>query len=303
MKVLSFDIGVKNLAWCLTGDSVGDCSASWSVLDWGVWDLRFDLAEEPMRPEFCCKKTQSGKDCNREPTHVEISGGTIIGGLCKCHMKHSGASYTSEDIKSLKSMSMSALKTRAAVFEIDTRRKLKREIQSAISERMERWYLHKIPPLKKSKTIPLPLIHKRILERLQDIHIRVDKVVIENQPVRMNAMMKSVQMILWTTLRMKMIEQGIVEPDVTFVNASKKLTVIPNPSAHDDRCYTIMSTQEASRQARGRSYADRKRESILRVEQLLTLSGQTQHLEWFKSNSKRDDLADCLLMCLGGTTV
>ena len=303
MKVLSFDIGVKNLAWCLTGDSVGDCSASWSVLDWGVWDLRVDLADEPMRPEFCREKTQSGKECNREPVWVEISDGDILGGLCKCHRKHSGAIYTSENIKELKSISVSALKNRATAMGIDTRRKLKRELQSGISEQMEQWYLHKIPPLKKSKTIPLPLIHRRILERLQDIHIRVDKVVIENQPVRMNAMMKSVQMVLWTTLRMKMIEHGIEEPDVTFVNASKKLTVIPNVSAPDDKCYTILNTREASRQARGRSYADRKRESIFRVEQLLTLSGQTQHLDWFKSNSKKDDLADCLLMCLGGTSV
>jgi hypothetical protein len=301
MKVLSFDIGVKNLAWCLTGDSVGDCSASWSVLDWGVWDLRVDLSDEPLRPDFCREKTLTGKDCNREPMWVEISGGTILGGLCKCHMKHSGVPYTTEDIRGLKNLSMSSLKTRAATMGIETRRKLKREIQSEISEKMERWYLHKIPVLKKSKTIPLPLIHMRILERLRDIHIRVDKVVIENQPVRMNAMMKSVQMILWTTLRMKMIENGIEKPDVTFVNASKKLTVVPSTSVTNDKCYSILNTREATRQARGRSYADRKRESILRVEQLLTLSGQTRHLEWFKSNSKKDDLADCLLMCLGTT--
>ncbi len=303
MKVLSFDIGVKNLAWCLIGDSVGDCSANWSVLDWGVWDLRVDLADEPMRPETCHLHTKSGKDCTREPVWVEISNGEVIGGICKCHGKHSSAPHTSEDIKALRTLSVSALRTLANRMGIETRRKLKREIQSEISQRMEQWYLHKIPPLKKSKTIPLHLIHNRIIERLRDIHTDVDKVVIENQPVRMNAMMKSVQMILWSTLRMKMLENGNDNPDVTFVNASKKLTVIPDISASNSRCYYILSTRDAVRQARGRSYADRKREGILRVEQLLTISGQTQHLEWFKSNSKKDDLADCLLMCLGGTTI
>jgi len=301
MKVLSFDIGVKNLAWCLTGDSVGDCSASWSVLDWGVWDLRVDLEDEPMRPESCRAKTQAGNPCNRDPVWVELSGGNILGGLCKCHGKHSETTYTSEDIKALKSLSVSALRTRASEMGIDSRRKLKKEIQSLISDKMTQWYLHKIPPLKKSKTIPLSLIHKRITERLCDIHTRVDKVVIENQPVRMNAMMKSVQMILWTTLRMKMVEQGISEPDVSFINASKKLTIQPDASAPAHRCYQILSTREASAQARGRSYAHRKQESIQRVAQLLTISGQTQHLGWFKSNSKRDDLADCLLMCLSAT--
>jgi hypothetical protein len=301
MKVLSFDIGVKNLAWCLTGDNVGESTACWSILDWGVWDLRIDLENEPMRPEQCIMSTNSGKPCNREPHWVEISGGVIIGGLCKCHGKHSGAPYTSEHIKSLRKMSVSALRNRATDMTIDTRRKLKGEILSEISNKMESWYLYKIPPLKKSKTIPLPLIHKRILERLQDIHINVDKVVIENQPVRMNAMMKSVQMILWTTLRIKMMDRGIVDPDVTFINASRKLTVIPDLTAPNRDCFHILSSRDATRQARGRSYADRKRESIQRVEQLLTMSGQTQHLDWFKQNSKRDDLADCLLMCLSGS--
>lgn len=297
MKVLSFDIGIKNLAWCLAGDD-SSSTKPWVVLDWGVWDLRIDLENEPMRPEMCYAKTNTGKDCNREPSYVELSGNTIIGGLCKCHSKQSKAPFNSDNISSLRTMSVSALRNKCTEYGIDTRRRLKKEMLNELTEYMKRWCLHKIPPLKKSKTISLDVIHKRIIERIRDIHIRVDKVVIENQPVKMNAMMKSIQIILWTTLRMKMMDEGIPEPDVTFINASKKLTVVPNETTDTGLCYDILTPREAVLYARGRSYADRKHESILRVEKLLTYTHQLEHLTWFRSNSKKDDLADCLLMCL-----
>lgn len=40
--------------------------------------------------------------------------------------------------------------------------------------------------------------------------------------------MKSVQMILWTTLRTLMIQKGNDNPNIHFVNADKKLLVFPN---------------------------------------------------------------------------
>jgi len=338
MRVLSFDVGIKNLAWCLletlpppiasasasslssvadvegiSGDAVPvhptpkpksreECvDVCWKVHDWGVWDLRMDTEDERFHPACCMEKTGSGKDCNREPVYVDMSGGECLGGICKIHARRTTVPYTSDDIKGVSKKMLGDLRKMAEEFGLDVRGKLKKEIISGITEAMSRRYLFKIPAFKKAKTVTLGDIHDRIIQRIQDIHSSADVVLIENQPVKMNAAMKSVQMILWTTLRSRMLENGTgtCAPDIRFINASKKLMVLPD----NQTPYwgiRIMDNTTATRLARERNYAERKHESIARVEYLLRISSQKDHLEWFLANSKKDDLADCLLMCLYG---
>jgi hypothetical protein len=328
MRVLSFDVGIKNLAWCLLEtrqitpdvsssftdvgmgvdvDAIMDVSARrhdtvnvcWKVHDWGVWDLRLDSEDERFHPTCCVGKTGSGKDCNREPIFVDISNGECLGGLCKIHSKKTNVPYTSEDIKGVSKKSLAELRKMAEDYGIDSKGKLKKEIVAGITEVMSHRYLYKIPALKKAKTVTLGDIHDRIIQRIRDIHCTADVVLIENQPVKMNAAMKSVQMILWTTLRSRMLEGGMENPDIRFINANKKLMVIPD--THTPLWgVRIMDNTTATRLARERNYAERKNESKTRVEYLLKVSSQKEHLDWFLSNSKRDDLADCLLMCLYG---
>ena len=300
MRVLSFDVGIKNLAWCLiesrTVDAVYDPSSyCWGILDWGVWDLRMDIEDELYHPECCREKTSSGKDCKKEPIYVDISNGISLGGLCKTHYGHCNSPYTSENIREVSKMTMSALHKKASEMSIASKGKMKKEIISDICSVITQRYLCKIPPLKKAKSITLADIHDRIIQRLRDIHYTSDIVLIENQPVRMNAAMKSVQMILWTTLRDRMLQQGVLVPDVRFINANKKLMVVPDDSKWG---VTIVDHKIAVSMAKDRKYAERKSESIMRVEKILC--NQSEHLEWFKGHSKRDDLADCLLMCLFG---
>ena len=107
--------------------------------------------------------------------------------------------------------------------------------------------------------------------------------------------MKTIQIILWTSLREKMILSGIENPKIRFVNASKKLTVKPN----DEQPWLFEIDRQFN--PRLKEYSQRKKESIARVIQLLELTKQDTHLKWFKNNPKKDDLADCLLMCLWGT--
>ena len=301
MRVLSFDIGIKNLAWCLTeaydmpvreNSSQEPC---WKILDWGVWDLRVDIKDEMYHPEFCCGITKSGKVCGRVPVYSDLSGEECLGGYCKTHSKNSNAKHTSEDIKKLPKTGINTLKEEAIALGINIRGLRKNEIINRISEIYNKRCLYTIPKLKNSKKMGLPEIHDRIIQRIRDLHCSADLVLIENQPVRMNATMKTIQIILWTSLREKMLNLGIEKPNIKFVNASKKLTV--SPKEEFPWCFEIDRTHNP----RLREYSQRKKESILRVGKILDLTKQGTHLQWFLKNPKKDDLADCLLMCLWGT--
>ena len=303
MRVLSFDIGIKNLAWCLT-----DCqpitatpsgSCCWKILDWGVWDLRIDIKDEIYYPEFCTAKTGSGKICGRIPMFTDISGSTCIGAFCKTHAGKSEAHSSSEDIKKIPKMGVEQLREMADTMRISTTGMRKVEIVDAIVTKIKERYLFKIPALKKAKTMSLDDIHDRILQRLTDIQCFADCVLIENQPVKLNATMKSVQMILWTTVRNKMMElRPDIKPNIAFLNANKKLMVAPSTMEETPFSYTILSSSVAQSSARDRTYAQRKEESVSRVKRILNTTAQHEHLRWFEGNTKNDDLADCLLMCL-----
>ena len=95
-----------------------------------------------------------------------------------------------------------------------------------------------------------------------------DRVLIENQPVLKNPLMKTVQVMIYSYW--KMIERTSGHSiDVMLVNASLKTTgLLP---------------------ARGtQSYRDRKKASVAAVEEWLPRD----------AGSKKDDLADCLLQAL-----
>ena len=299
MRVLSFDIGIKNLAWCLT-DSYDNpdqdtSQTCWRILDWGVWDLRVDIQDKIYHPEFCCGITKSGKICGRVPMYADLSGNECLGGYCKTHSKMSKASHTSEDIKSLPKSGVKHLRETAIRLGIDPSGLRKKEIISRIGEIFRKRCLYSIPKLKNAKRMNLDEIHERIIQRIKDIHCSADLVLIENQPVKMNATMKTIQIILWTSLRERMIQIGVEKPNVRFVNASKKLTVKPIQE------FPWLFTIDRQFNPRLREYSQRKKESIARVNEILTLTKQDTHLGWFQNNPKKDDLADCLLMCLWGT--
>ena len=304
MRILSFDIGIKNLAWCLaesrnipsTSGISNECC--WKILDWGVWDLRVDVKDEIYHPEFCCATTSSGRICGRVPMYSDLSGDVCLGGYCKTHLKHCEAFHTNEDIRKLPKTPIAQLRGKATSLNIDIKGMKKSEIVSKIGEIYRKRCVFKIPKLVNSRRIGLETIHNRIIQRVKDIHCSADLIFIENQPVKMNATMKTIQIILWTTLRERMIRSGIINPKVRFLNANKKLMVRPNDEAPWN--FEILTEEVAKREARRRSYSERKKESITRVSTILTKTGQDCHHKWFERNPKKDDLADCLLMCLWG---
>lgn len=59
-RILSFDIGIKNLAYCM----IDTDTESWDILDWGVVDLR-QLEEGREYPPTCAGQSGKGKPCSR----------------------------------------------------------------------------------------------------------------------------------------------------------------------------------------------------------------------------------------------
>jgi hypothetical protein len=101
-------------------------------------------------------------------------------------------------------------------------------------------------------------------------------VLLENQPAFKNPHMKSVQVLLFATLRSIFLEHGET-PSYHFVHAKKKVTVVQKGDA---------------------GYSERKHKSEERLESLFdtgVIHGQMCYDAWKKS-TKKSDMADALCM-------
>jgi hypothetical protein len=264
LKVLAFDIGIRNLAWCLMES--GDKPA---ILGWQNYDLLTGSGEAIRPPKgkvTCCKcsvgaaftNPVAGPTCLRHcpsthPPLKDLSGGAVY--------KHI------PDLKTLRAL------------EPTVRSATKAKLLATLSAK------HSLPIQKvkvtKAVDTELTILHDAIrtfvLSHAESFR-KATHILLENQPVLKNPTMKSVQILLFATLR------DMLQPDppvLKLVHAGKKITG--------------METGDAG-------YKSRKDASEAKVVEWLEkgkIAGAAPWLALFKSHTKKSDLADAFCMCLG----
>ena len=108
----------------------------------------------------------------------------------------------------------------------------------------------------------------------------MDYILIENQPVLKNPVMKSVQMILYSFFLINGIINNTIK-EIKFISARNKLKVYDGPPIEV--------------KVKGK-YAKRKRLSIEYCRYMI--NDDTDNLNFFNKHKKKDDLADCFLQAI-----
>lgn len=267
--VLTFDIGIRNLAWCLM-TKVG---TSWNILGWDNYDL---LAET---------STQTAKDglkiicniCKKKP--AKFQKGTCV--KC-CPVEFPPLKDLSGNIcKSIPSLSI----LKALTAQYNPKKKDKQFLLNLLETKYSLPYV----PLKatKSKTEDLATIHssmQRFINEKAPLFEKASHILLENQPAFKNPTMKSVQILLFATLRDRLQQPTGFERYVGFVHAGKK---------------GANGTKTAEKGDAG--YGSRKKASEERVAAFFQKESITDKDNWLKvlqHNQKKSDLCDALCMCL-----
>jgi len=246
--VLAVDIGIKNLAWC--------CASKSTTLDIHGWENE-NLVTGSCEKEVCvsCKKKPSytfkGQSfCVKHCTPLRDLSGALLrkipaAAVLKEIAKASGASIT--DTKT-KDSTIAFLQKKVALPVI----------------------------LKKVKSLGMEEIHdgiRAVIQRNHALFSSCTVILLENQPAFKNPMMKSVQMMLFASLR-DLLEGP---PEVRLVHASKKSA----GATKGDGGYSERKTM-----------TEAKVETGLRDGSIVCAKGQG----WFAQQGKKSDLADCLTM-------
>ncbi len=294
-KVLSFDVGIKNLAYCKIEFSK-ETKKIIQIEEWGLINLKSDPWIPDHNEKRCMAEVRSGAVCGNCSNSWIIKDG-VRKELCRIHSKNCD-------------------KTTAEYFPYELRDlscacgEKSRKFHTKISESMIRIFgycnkcakktteqLTKICDYMKSDDTKL---YTNLYDGLNAIKIEdVIEVVIENQPALKNPRMKSIQMFIYSFFfiggkngRLRDLNQ------VAFFSATKKLN--PTSIVEDilKKNKKISSQEPVSEQkeeplSEYKAYKKRKNDSIFIVS--CVLDEMDEWKRFFLSHPKKDDLADSLL--------
>jgi hypothetical protein len=253
-KVLAFDIGIKNLAHSILEDSTK------------VLALKNTNIIEPVEQTKCfmCKQNASYS-----------VGGNFF---CKRHIP--GTHELLDELKSPKLPSVKTLKELVEKHNCEDLGKTKDKLIESLSKKFALPY--KQEKQENANKMSLESIHDALRRFVQENWSDFEScthILLENQPVLKNPHMKSVQVLLFATLREQYLRNNL-RPQFYLVHAKKKVQTAPKGDE---------------------GYKERKQKSEDKIQELLTTN--TLHISealkdnWSKA-TKKSDMADALCMCL-----
>jgi hypothetical protein len=266
MKLLSIDVGMKCLAYCLFSIDGEKCI----IEKWGVLDL---CNEKNYK---CCGKTKKNNNCDKNAKYHKNDKY-----YCKIHAKKQNYKIPTNELKHkyINKIKLCELKKLCDKYDIivdkNEKKKFKKaDYQNIILEELNAFYLEFVTTVK-AHSINLTTYGRRLkvgFENLLD-NYDIDRIIIENQIGPLALRMKSLQ---------GMIMQHFIEKNcqnIEEISAANKL-----------KDYITKKKT---------TYSERKKLSIS-VTQSLLLDNPcySNWVELFLKHKKKDDLADSFLQGL-----
>ena len=287
MKYLSWDIGIKNLAYCLL-ETTPD-SSSYRILKWEIINLQ---ESQKKATNFTCQgHLKNGSVCSKNATWYNFDNEKYY---CATHRKKF-ADQKIQEIKQIKCQHVLPKKNTLCGKKIGVYLEgsclgyCKTHQKKYIAEDIK-WEVRK----DKKEKYDLEKVSIRLIEELDQRPelLESEYIMIENQPAFKNPKMKSIQMIIYTyfLIRGKLDLQRKI--DLQFLLASNKLKVKFADSQAQESIITEINQKYKDKYRRHKEAAKKYCEWYLNHQVL----DSEKWLDIYGDKKKQDDLADTFLM-------
>lgn len=277
MKILSIDVGIKNLALCIleTNNSISNNNNNFIIRFWEVINL-FEEKTKICECNIINNKKKTSIPCSKVAKFHKNNKY-----FCKTHATKSQYKLPTSDLNKYKKMKLNELIKLTEEYDISISDKLSKPNKVDLIKNIELFIKNNILEnvnTFKCNEISLIDIGIAIKEKLDKIHIDVftdiDIILIENQISPIANRMNCIQGMLSQYFIMKNMN------NILFISAANKL------KAFIDKKKT--------------TYSERKKIGIEETKTLLLkMDGDTINkykiIEMFDKHKKKDDLADCFL--------
>lgn len=265
MKIISWDIGQENLAYCIMEDG--------KIAEW----KKIDFLECLRRKKHVCNGLlKNGSKCQNNSLFFEISTNDRTY-YCSTHKKQAKSEifkYCEHEI--CNGINKNGKKCSMKAYYSDRENNKYYCKKHGDSDNLELYLTFKnVSFFQKSK-----LLYEKIMNE-PDI-LDVDYVIIENQPVHKNPIMKSIQMLLYSYYLIKKMESKKIRiKEINLLNATEKMKLYDGPEIKCD----IKDLHTKNK--------------FLAIQYCLYfLKDDGKWLNYFVNQRKQDDLADCFLQGL-----
>jgi hypothetical protein len=277
MKLLSIDVGIKNLSFCLFDTQVTSDPSELKILKWD----NIDLSESV---KLTCMESDAKGLCNKPAKFCK-------NGNCYC-LKHSKKQMYLQPITELKSSNLNKQKINdlqilANKYKINYEPTAKKATIVQLLTQFKETYCYDVVEKTNATKVDLVTIGKNIQHKLDIIFSEhfstLDTIIIENQIGPIANKMKTIQGMISQYFIMKNNDIQI-----EFISASNKLKdFIPKSKDEDNK------EQDKKKKM---DYKDRKK---LGIETCLQMVNTNKHFEewsdFLSKHTKKDDLSDCFL--------
>ncbi len=274
-SVLAFDIGIKNLSWCLL--SRDDAATEPRIHSWENYNLLQDVEGAKVAATVCstCQKAKAWSWYTSAAKEKRFS--------CKRHVPAERPVLKDEAGTAVTKVPAVAALRKALISRGEDAKKLsKDELVEKVSEHWSLPLSKKELKVTKTKEVGMNELYDAIRAAVRahwDEFKNTDRVLLENQPAYKNPVMKTVQCFLFAALREGFYATGQQPPAFELVHAKKKVTY---EEKGDD------------------GYKERKNASKDRVEATLK---DPFWMAKYRGSKKRDDMADTYNMCLNALSL
>ena len=298
MKILSWDVGIKNLAFCLMEitDSDSD-NRSVEIKEWGIINL---LEEVTKKCHGFIDSKNNRSECVKKCTHYYQNGGNTHY-FCGLH-KNQYVKINKEilELESIKTKDKCERHknsgeqcNKKATYKININgesQKVCTNHTNLIKKKHDSNTIQKVIKTNANKAPTGPIIEKLIVQMDKRKHfLDVDYVLIENQPSLKNPKMKSIASSLYFWFLCEKVRYAN-DPkcklkEVMYLSPSNKLKI------NDDNIQ-----KEINALPKNKQYKYTKDMAVVKTKQLI--KNNDKWTNFLSSNSKKDDLCDCYLQGL-----
>ena len=272
MKVLSWDIGIKNLAFCILSLE----NTKWKIHKWDIIDLSTnDNQQQKISCSICNKPAKLFYTLENKSYYVCGTHKTI----------YKPVEYVFEDTFIIKTDKVKCCCcTSNGKYEYNTERYCKSHSVSTFKKLVNGSKLVPIPKNKSVMKIKIDDLVKTLFTKLDKIPelLQVDLVLIENQPGLKNPTMKTLSSCVFSYFMLRGIIDASSIKSVNFMCPSNKLKLNENNTL-----------QVLSKTPDGQKYKMTKELGIKYCKQMI--AEDVDNLTKLQSYKKKDDLCDAFL--------